>query len=61
MGLIQRFKDATRRQKAQQIRQEISNRLVTSPLCSDYENVFAQVQYLVVEGCHPVFLRRCNH
>lgn len=47
MGLIQRFKDATRRQKAQQIRQEISNRLVTSPLCSDYENVFAQVQPLI--------------
>ena len=47
MVLIQRFRDATRRQKAQQIRQEISNRLVTSPLCSDYENVFAQVQPLI--------------
>lgn len=50
MGLIQRIKDtrdATRRQKAQQVRQEIANQLVVSPLCSDYENVFAQVQPLI--------------
>lgn len=44
MGLFQRFRDASRRQKASQVRQEISNQLVTNPLCSDYENVFAQVQ-----------------
>ena len=44
MGLFQRFRDASRRQKATQVRQEIANQLITNPLCSDYENVFAQVQ-----------------
>lgn len=47
MGLIQRFKDAQRRQKAVQVKQEIANQLVINPLCSDYENVFAQVQPLI--------------
>lgn len=44
MGLVQKFKDATRRRKATAIRQEIANQLVVNPLCSDYENVFAQVE-----------------
>lgn len=47
MGIFQRLRDATRRQKARQVRQEIANHLVVSPLCSDYENVFAQVQPLI--------------
>jgi len=50
MGLMQRIRttrDANRRQKASQVRQEIANQLIVSPLCSDYENVFAQVQPLI--------------
>lgn len=47
MGMIQRLRDATRRQKARRVRQEIANHLTVSPLCSDYENVFAQVQPLI--------------
>lgn len=47
MGIIQRFRDASRRQKASQVRQEIANRLIVSPVCSDYENVFAQVQPII--------------
>lgn len=47
MGLIQRFRDVARRKAAAQVRQEIANRLIINPLCSDYENVFAQVQPLI--------------
>lgn len=50
MGLFDRFrttKDATRKEKASQVKQEIANRLFVNPLCSDYENVFAQVQPLI--------------
>ena len=50
MGLIQRLRetrDATRRQKAVVVKQEIANQLLVNPLCSDYENVFAQVQPLI--------------
>lgn len=50
MGLFDRFratKDATRRQEAAKIKQEIANHLTFNPLCSDYENVFAQVQPLI--------------
>ena len=47
MGLIQRVRDARRQQKATQVKQEIANRLTLNPLCSDYENVFAQVQPLI--------------
>lgn len=47
MGLIQRLRDERRRTKATQVRQEIANRLFINPLCSDYENVFAQVQPLI--------------
>ena len=47
MGLFQRLRDDRRRQKATQIKQEIANHLLINPLCSDYENVFAQVQPLI--------------
>lgn len=47
MGLIQRFRDVTRRSKATQVKQELANRLFINPLCSDYENVFAQVRPLI--------------
>ena len=47
MGLFQRIRDDRRRQKAVQVKQEIANHLTINPLCSDYENVFAQVQPLI--------------
>lgn len=47
MGLIQRIIDANRQQKATQVTQELRNRLYSSPICSDYENVFSQVRPLV--------------
>lgn len=46
MGLVQRLRDS-RRQRAALVKQEIANQLIINPLCSDYENVFAQVQPLV--------------
>lgn len=49
MGMIQRFREATRRRKAVMVKQEIANQLTLNPLCSDYENVFAQVTPLVNE------------
>ena len=47
MGLFQKLRDDRRRQKATQIKQEIANQLVINPLCTDYENVFAQVQPII--------------
>lgn len=47
MGMIQRVRDAVRGRRAAEIKQEIANRLFINPLCSDYENVFAQVQPLI--------------
>ena len=50
MGLIQQIKDVAarnRRQRASEVTQEFRNALFSSPLCSDYENVFAQVRPLV--------------
>ena len=50
MGIIQRIKDAradNRRAKANAVTQEFKNQLFSSPICSDYENVFAQVRPLV--------------
>lgn len=52
MGLIQRINDAIygrREQKAKAITQEFANQLYSSPICSDYENVFAQVRPLIDE------------
>lgn len=47
MGWIQRVRDDRRRRKATEVKQEIANQLIINPICSDYENVFAQVQPLI--------------
>ena len=50
MGLIQNLRDArqrNRRTKASEVTQEFRNALLSSPICSDYENVFAQVRPLI--------------
>lgn len=52
MGLLQRILDARserRTTRAHQVTQEFRNALFSSPLCSDYENVFAQVRPLIDE------------
>ena len=49
MSLISRFRDATRRKKSRDFAQELSNQFFLSPLCSDYENLFAQVRPLIDE------------
>lgn len=47
MGLAQIVRDVVRKRKAVQVKQELANQLYVNPLCSDYENVFAQVQPLI--------------
>lgn len=50
MGLIQRIRDArreNRRVRASQVTQELRNAFYSSPICSDYENVFSQVRPLI--------------
>lgn len=50
MGILSRFRtarDAKRRRRATEVKQELANQLFVNPLCSDYENVFAQVQPLI--------------
>lgn len=49
MGLIANFKDAVRRKKSRDFAQELSNQFFLSPVCSDYENLFAQVRPLIDE------------
>lgn len=49
MGLFQNLRDAYRTRKASTVTQEFANQLFSSPICSDYENVFAQVRPLVDE------------
>lgn len=56
MGLFNRRKQAKaqremdiRRRESQRIAQEIRNQFFASPLCSDYENLFAQVRPLIDE------------
>lgn len=52
MGLLQNLRrtlDANRVAKARQVTQELRNALFNSPICSDYENVFAQVRPLIDE------------
>ena len=52
MGLlnnIRRTFDFNRVHEAQKITQQFANALYTSPVCSDYENVFAQVRPLIDE------------
>jgi phage portal protein BeeE len=38
-----------RREASEKVAQEIQNRLIISPICSDYENLFAQVRPLINE------------
>lgn len=54
MGIISRLRDA-RSRKAVKVTQELGNQLLINPLCSDYENVFAQVQPLIndMKMVHP--------
>lgn len=49
MNPFRRLTDAVRRNRANKVAQEIRHQLYLSPLCSDYENVFAQVRPLVDE------------
>lgn len=49
MGWINRLLDANRRKKSRDFAQELSNQFFLSPICSDYENLFAQVRPLIDE------------
>lgn len=49
MGWINNLKDAVRRKKSRDFAQELSNQFFLSPICSDYENLFAQVRPLIDE------------
>jgi len=49
MNPIKRIRDAFRAKKASRVTQELANHLVVNPLCSDYENVFAQVRSYINE------------
>lgn len=49
MLLIDKLIDATKRRKARNFAQELSNQFFLSPMCSDYENLFAQVRPLIDE------------
>ena len=49
MGLINNIRDAFRRQKPRRFAKELANQLYLSPICSDYENLFAQVRPLIDE------------
>ena len=47
MSLLDRLRDVTRRRKSRDFAQELSNQFFHSPICSDYENLFAQVRPLI--------------
>ena len=52
MNPFKRLSDAiqsNRQRRARQVTQEFANQLLSSPICSDYENVFAQVRPLIDE------------
>lgn len=49
MSVIDNLRDAVKRRKARNFSQELSNQFMLSPLCSDYENIFAQVRPLIDE------------
>lgn len=49
MGIIDKFRDAVRRKKSRNFAQELANQFFLCPLCSDYENLFAQVRPLINE------------
>ena len=49
MSLWSRLQDATRRRKSRNFAQELSNQFFVNPMCSDYENLFAQIRPLIDE------------
>lgn len=49
MSVIDNLRDAVKRRKARNFSQELSNQFMLNPLCSDYENIFAQVRPLIDE------------
>ena len=49
MNPFRRLLDVSRSRRAKKVSQEIRHQLYMSPLCSDYENVFAQVRPLIDE------------
>lgn len=49
MRLIDNLKDAVRRKKSRNFSRELANQFFLSPLCSDYENLFAQVRPMINE------------
>lgn len=49
MSLFTRLQDAVRKKKSRNFAQELSNQFFLSPICSDYENLFAQVRPLIDE------------
>ena len=49
MNPINRLLDALKRKKSRDFAQELSNQFYLSPICSDYENLFAQVRPLIDE------------
>lgn len=63
MGLFQTIRDARQRNRqtrATEVTQEFRNTLLSSPICSDYENVFSQVRPLIDEmvTVHPYGIGR---
>ena len=49
MGWMDRVRDVVRRKRSRDFARELSNQFFLSPLCSDYENLFAQVRPLIDE------------
>lgn len=49
MSLFSSLKDAVRRKRSRDFAKELSNQFFLSPICSDYENLFAQVRPLIDE------------
>lgn len=49
MSWVTNLKDAIRRKKSRNFAQELSNQFFLRPVCSDYENIFAQVRPLIDE------------
>lgn len=49
MQWLDNLKDAVRRKKSRNFSRELANQFYLSPLCSDYENLFAQVRPMINE------------
>lgn len=49
MSWISNLKDAVRRKKSRDFARELSGQFFLSPICSDYENLFAQIRPMVNE------------